>query len=113
MATLHDAIAVSFLRNSATENLRIIGLADGNSSIRAFFSEDAGNSLQCPTGSESGNPVVQAITVEICENFRRGCFGVCIGVCLILKLTTQKPIMFFRQFNRFLEHAAAFQSGRS
>ncbi len=112
MAVDRRAVGEAFLLDAAAEYWRIVRLANDDLGIGALFLQHARDAFQRAAGTESGDPVIEPLTLEIVKNLRCRSPRMRIGVRLVFELAAQEPAMLFCQLDRLGEHAAAFQCCR-
>ena len=83
---LARSVGVPLLLDAAREHRRVVGLANYDLCFRPLFGKHTGNAFQRAAGTESRDPVIEALTREVIQNFLRCGAGVHVGVGFVFKL---------------------------
>jgi hypothetical protein len=84
-----------------------IGFAKNDFGFGALFGEDAGDAFERAAGAEAGDPVVEAVALEVAEDLLRCGAGVHVGVGFVGELAGEEPAVLFGELSCLLDHAEA------
>jgi hypothetical protein len=98
---------MTLLWYSTGEHRGVVGLADDDFRVGTLFLQQSSHAFQRAPGSEPRDPVVEALAVEVLENFGGCRSGVHIGVGFVLELSAEKPTVSLGKLDRFRQHADA------
>ena len=98
--------------DTAAEHCRVIRFTDNDLRSRAFFLQHPRHAFERSAGTKTGDPVVESVIGKSRKNLRCRRSGVRVCVGLVLELSHEEPIVFFREFNSLGQHATAFERRR-
>src|SRR5438477_4022493 len=97
MAFRWRAVDPARLRNAASEQRRIVGLANNDLGFRSFLLQHPRDALERAAGAHAGDPVVQPDSLEVMQNFNRRGLGMKIRVGFVLELAAEEPAVSLRK----------------
>src|SRR5579863_3844231 len=106
------SVLVTLLLDPARKHWRVVRLAYHDLCLRPLLRQHPRHALQSASGTESRNPVVQPLVLEIPQDLLCRRARVDVGIGFILKLACVIPSVLLRQFDGLLHHSYRPPRGR-